>query len=106
MLGVAIRELGFFPRCREAALLRLLFRYCVALFQWEIITPRRRMFPSRSACSWEDWLVELRAVHVLPPVGRLLQHAVGVLSCGSRVGAWLGCVIGDSPGLNRGKGWR
>ena len=40
LLITALRELAYFPCCQEASLLLVLFRYCVALFQWQVQTPR------------------------------------------------------------------
>ena len=71
MLGVSLRELAFFPRCREAALLRLLFRYCAALLQWQLVTPRRRMSIPWKTWRWEEWTCELSAALALQPVSRL-----------------------------------
>ena len=97
MLSVAMKELAFFPRCQEAVLLRLLFRYCAALFQWQIVTPRRSIAIAQGSRSWEEWVRELRAARLLLPVGRLYStpsafcRAVRELAPGSVASA------GDSP---------
>ena len=73
MLGVSIRELAFFPLCQEAALLCLLFRYCAALLEWPLVTPRRRMSIIWKTWSSEDWAREFNAALLLLPLSQLFS---------------------------------
>ena len=79
MLGVSIREIAFFPRCHEAAMLRLLFRYCAGLLQWPLVTPRERTTRMLRNLPWktwsrEDWARELSTAQMLPPVCQLYSE--------------------------------
>ena len=97
MLGVSIRELAFFPRCREAALLRLLFRYCAALLQWQIDAPRRRMPIPWKTWSLEDWERELSAARLLLPVGHLYSMPSEYYPAVRRLVPGPAASLGDFP---------
>ena len=71
MLEVSIRELAFFPLCQEAAPLPL--RYCAALLQWPLVTPRRRTSITWKTWSSEDWTREFDAALLLLPVSQLFS---------------------------------
>ena len=55
LLITALRELAFFPRCQEASLLHVLFRYCIALFPWQVQTPLVRAAVGIGGLRWDDW---------------------------------------------------
>ena len=74
LLITALRELAFFPHCQEASLLRVLFRCCVALFQWQVQTPLVRVAMGIGGLRWEDWQVEVHNALLQPPIARLYSE--------------------------------